>query len=52
LPFIERRLVYILNLFPSELHVFVRPEIGSLADLKGKTVNFNTKAPQPPIPVH
>jgi TRAP-type uncharacterized transport system substrate-binding protein len=42
-PFIERRLVYILNLFPSELHVFVRPEIGSLADLKGKKVNFNTQ---------
>jgi TRAP-type uncharacterized transport system substrate-binding protein len=42
-PFIERRLVYILNLFPSELHIFVRPEIHSLEDLKGKKVNFNTQ---------
>jgi hypothetical protein len=31
-----------LNLFPSELHFFVRPEINSLSDLKGKKVNFNT----------
>ena len=42
-PFIERRIVYLLNLFPSELHIFVRPEIGSLDDLKGKKVNFNTQ---------
>ena len=42
-PYIERRLVYILNLFPSELHIFVRPEIRSLEDLKGKKVNFNTQ---------
>ncbi len=31
------------NLFPSELHVFVRPEIESLQDLAGKKVNFNTQ---------
>lgn len=42
-PFIERRIVYILSLFPSELHVFVRPEIRSLEDLRGKKVNFNTQ---------
>ena len=42
-PLIERRLTYILNLFPSELHIFVRPEIQSLEDLKGKKVNFNTQ---------
>jgi len=41
-PNIQERITYILNLFPSELHVFVRPEINSLADLKGKKVNFNT----------
>ena len=41
-PNIQRRITYILNLFPSELHVFVRPEIKSLSDLKGKKVNFNT----------
>jgi TRAP-type uncharacterized transport system substrate-binding protein len=43
LPDIQRRITYILNLFPSELHVFVRPEIRYLADLKGKKVNFNTR---------
>jgi TRAP-type uncharacterized transport system substrate-binding protein len=42
-PFIKGRLVYILNLFPSELHIFVRPEIRSLEDLSGKKVNFNTQ---------
>jgi TRAP-type uncharacterized transport system substrate-binding protein len=39
----ERRLVYILSLFPSELHIFVRPEIRSVEDLRGKKVNFNTQ---------
>lgn len=39
---IERRINYITHLFPSELHVFVRPEIQSLQDLAGKPVNFNT----------
>jgi TRAP-type uncharacterized transport system substrate-binding protein len=43
LPEIGRRLVYLLNLFPSELHIFVRPEIQSLQDLAGKKVNFNTQ---------
>src|SRR5712692_10474629 len=43
MPFIERRIVYILSLFPSELHIFVRPEIRSLDDLRGKKVNFNTQ---------
>src|SRR3954468_21368378 len=42
-PAIERRIVYILSLFPSELHIFVRPEIRSLEELKGKKVNFNTQ---------
>lgn len=41
-PNIRQRIAYILNLFPSELHIFVRPGINSLADLKGKKVNFNT----------
>ncbi len=41
-PNIRQRITYIINLFPSELHIFVRPEINSLADLKGKKVNFNT----------
>jgi TRAP-type uncharacterized transport system substrate-binding protein len=42
-PQILQRIAYILSLFPSELHIFVRPEIQSLADLAGKKVNFNTK---------
>ena len=39
---IERRIHYITHLFPSELHVFVRPGINSLEELSGKPVNFNT----------
>jgi len=41
-PDIQHKLAYVLNLFPSELHVFVRPEIKTLNDLVGKKVNFNT----------
>lgn len=37
-----RRINYLLSLFPSEAHIFVRPEIKSLEDLRGKAVNFNT----------
>ena len=40
---LERRINYLLNLFPSEVHLFVRPEIHSLQDLAGKVVNFNTE---------
>src|SRR6202795_5087022 len=42
-PQIHQRITYILSLFPSELHIFVRPEIKSLQDLVGKKVNFNTQ---------
>jgi TRAP-type uncharacterized transport system substrate-binding protein len=42
-PDIQRRVAYVLNLFPSELHIFVRPEIQTLNDLAGKRVNFNTQ---------
>src|SRR6266699_2941958 len=42
-PQIQQRITYILNLFPSELHIYVRPEVKSLADLAGKKVNFNTQ---------
>ncbi|HEX3439336.1 MAG TPA: TAXI family TRAP transporter solute-binding subunit [Pseudolabrys sp.] len=41
-PNVQQKVSYILNLFPSELHVFVRPEIRSIQDLAGKRVNFNT----------
>jgi TRAP-type uncharacterized transport system substrate-binding protein len=43
IPQIQQRILSILNLFPSELHVFVRPEIKTLSDLAGKKVNFNTQ---------
>jgi TRAP-type uncharacterized transport system substrate-binding protein len=42
-PEIQHHISYLLNLFPSELHIFVRPEIESLQDLAGKKVNFNTQ---------
>ena len=42
-PEIRRQITYLLNLFPSELHIFVRPEIESLQDLAGRKVNFNTQ---------
>lgn len=38
-----RRVNYVMSLFPSEVHIFVRPEINSLKDLEGKVVNFNSK---------
>ena len=41
-PEIRQHVTYLLSLFPSELHIFVRPEIQSLQDLAGKKVNFNT----------
>ncbi len=41
-PTIREHVAYLLKLFPSELHVFVRPEIQNLQDLAGKKVNFNT----------
>jgi TRAP-type uncharacterized transport system substrate-binding protein len=42
LPDIRRHVTYLVNLFPSEMHVLVRPEIRSFKDLVGKKVNFNT----------
>jgi TRAP-type uncharacterized transport system substrate-binding protein len=42
-PQIQQRITYVLSLFPSELHIFVRPEIRSLSDLVSKKVNFNTQ---------
>jgi len=43
IPDIQQRLTYILNLFPQEVQILVRPEINSLQDLAGKKVNFNTQ---------
>jgi TRAP-type uncharacterized transport system substrate-binding protein len=41
-PNIQQRITYIISLFPSELHIFVRPEVRTLDDLRGRKVNFNT----------
>src|SRR3954454_6449114 len=42
-PNLRNRVSQVLNLFPSEVHVLVRPGIESLEDLRGKKVNFNTE---------
>jgi TRAP-type uncharacterized transport system substrate-binding protein len=39
---VEHRVAYLANLFPAEMHVLARPEINSIQELAGKTVNFNT----------
>ena len=40
IPDIQNKLVYITPLFVEEFHLLARPEIRSLADLEGKTVNL------------
>lgn len=42
IPSIESRVNYVMPMFQGELHIYVRPEINSLQDLRGKKVNFNT----------
>lgn len=42
-PNLFNKVHYVASLFPSELQIFVRPEINSLRDLAGKWVNFNDK---------
>src|SRR3981081_4278168 len=49
-PQIQQRITYLLNLFPSELHIFVRPEIRTLQDLVGKKVNCTTQVTAPAYP--
>lgn len=39
----ENRVQYIFKISNSETHVFVRPEIKTLEDLRGKKVNFHKK---------
>lgn len=41
-PRLHDRIAYVASLFPSEVHILVRPEINSIADLAGKKVNFNS----------
>jgi TRAP-type uncharacterized transport system substrate-binding protein len=42
-PHVATRVNYVASLFPSELQIFVRPEINSVNDLTGKWVNFNSQ---------
>ena len=46
---IDQRINYISELFVGEIHVYARPEIGSLADLEGKKVGFDTKGAAPTV---
>jgi hypothetical protein len=39
--YVTRSMVYITRLFEDELHILARPEIKTLKDLEGKTVNFS-----------
>jgi TRAP-type uncharacterized transport system substrate-binding protein len=42
IPNLDRRLNYIVPMFQAEVHLLVRPEIKSIADLAGKKVGFDT----------
>ena len=42
IPNIEKRVNFISEMYISELHVLVRPEINSFKDLEGKKVSFHT----------
>jgi TRAP-type uncharacterized transport system substrate-binding protein len=46
---IDQRINYISELFVGEVHVYARPEIGSLSDLQGKKVGFDTKGAAPTV---
>jgi TRAP transporter TAXI family solute receptor len=49
IPNIEKRVHYISEMYISELHVLVRPEINSFKDLEGKKVSFHTPGAGPSI---
>jgi uncharacterized protein len=42
-PNLERQISYIAPLFPEELQILARGDLHTLAELKGKRVNFNNK---------
>ena len=46
---IEKRIHYIAALYLSEIHLVVRPEITSIADLAGKKVGFNVAGAGPTV---
>ncbi len=45
-PAIAKKLAYVTAMIPAEIHILARPEIKSIEDLAGKSVNFNTKGTQ------
>jgi TRAP transporter TAXI family solute receptor len=49
IPNIEKRVNFISEMYISELHVLVRPEIRSLRDLEGKKVSFHTPGAGPSV---
>jgi TRAP transporter TAXI family solute receptor len=49
IPNIDKRVHYISEMYLSELHVVVRPEINSLRDLHGKKVSFHTPGAGPSV---
>lgn len=49
IPNIEKRINFISEMYVSELHVLVRPEINSLKDLEGKKVSFHTPGAGPSV---
>jgi TRAP-type uncharacterized transport system substrate-binding protein len=49
IPNIEKRINFISEMYISELHVMVRPEINSFKDLEGKKVSFHTPGAGPSV---
>ncbi len=49
IPNLEKRVAYISELYISEVHLLVRPEINSIKDLAGKKVSFHTKGAGPTV---
>lgn len=49
IPNIERRVMFISEMYISEIHVLVRPEIKDFKDLEGKKVSFHTPGAGPSV---
>ncbi len=49
IPNIDKRVNYVSEMYISELHVLVRPEINSFKDLEGKKVSFHTPGAGPSV---
>ena len=48
-PQIEKRVQYIAALYMSDIHLVVRPEIKTFADLNGRKVGFNVPGAGPSV---